>query len=120
MLIDRSPRWLVSKDRHEEALDILIKYHAEGDASAELPHVELAEIQAALKIENESRARGWGELFQTKGMRHRSLVAGALGLFVQFSGNVSAFLAGSSTARQQQQSHCSAQSEFHRDPWIRF
>ena len=85
------PTGLVSKDRHEEALQILIKYHAEGDASAELPHLELAEIQAALKIENESRARGWGELFQTKGMRHRSLVAAALGLFVQFSGNFAYF-----------------------------
>ena len=82
------PTGLVSKDRHEEALQILIKYHAEGDASAELPHLELAEIQAALKIENESRARGWGELFQTKGMRHRSLVAAALGLFVQVSGKL--------------------------------
>lgn len=109
MLIDRSPRWLVSKDRHEEALDILIKYHAEGDASAELPHVELAEIQAALKIENESRARGWGELFQTKGMRHRSLVAAALGLFVQFSGNVSAFLSSRSKGRLQPQDRCSLQ-----------
>lgn len=77
----------MSKDRSEEALAILIKYHAEGDASAELPHVELAEIQKALEIENNSRTRGWGELFQTKGMRHRSLVAAALGLFVQFSGN---------------------------------
>ncbi|KAL6709038.1 hypothetical protein ACN47E_002165 [Coniothyrium glycines] len=85
--VPESPRWLVSKDRHEEALEILIKYHAEGDASQELPHVELAEIKKALEIENESRARGWAELFQTPGMRHRSLVAVALGLFVQYSGN---------------------------------
>jgi hypothetical protein len=85
--IPESPRWLVSKDRTEEALEILIKYHAEGDAAQELPHIELAEIRKALEIENESRRRGWIELFQTSGMRHRSLVAAALGLFVQFSGN---------------------------------
>ncbi|KAH5183599.1 hypothetical protein HBH68_172220 [Parastagonospora nodorum] len=85
--VPESPRWLVSKDRSEEALEILIKYHAEGDASNELPHIEMAEIRKALELENESRKRGWAELFQTKGMRHRALIGAALGLFTQFSGN---------------------------------
>jgi sugar porter (SP) family MFS transporter len=86
-MVPESPRWLVSKDRSEEALEILIKYHAEGDASNELPHIEIAEIRKALEIENESRKRGWAELYQTRGMRHRSLIGAALGLFTQFSGN---------------------------------
>ncbi|USP81786.1 hypothetical protein yc1106_09060 [Curvularia clavata] len=85
--VPESPRWLVSKDRSEEALEILIKYHAEGDAANELPHLELAEIRKALELENESRRRGWAELFQSKGMRHRAIVAAGLGIFVQYSGN---------------------------------
>ena len=38
-------------------------------------------------MENDSRQRGWAELFQSKGMRHRALVAAGLGIFVQYSGN---------------------------------
>jgi hypothetical protein len=85
--VPESPRWLISKDRSEEALAILVKYHAEGDVTNQLPHLELAQIRTALTIENESRKRGWIELFQTPGMRRRSLIALALGLFTQFSGN---------------------------------
>lgn len=55
--------------------------------SHRLPRVEFAEIKRALEMENESRRRGWAELFQTAGMRRRSLIAAMLGMFVQFSGN---------------------------------
>jgi MFS family permease len=85
--IPESPRWLVSKDRSDEALEILIKYHAEGDRNAELPHIEMAQIKSALEVEDASRKRGWAELFQSAGMRRRSLIAAMLGLFTQFSGN---------------------------------
>ncbi|KAF2756932.1 hexose transporter-like protein [Pseudovirgaria hyperparasitica] len=85
--IPESPRWLVSKDRGEEALKILIKYHAEGDVTDRLPYAEYAEIRSALEIENTSRKRGYMELFQSRGMRRRALIAAMLGMFTQFSGN---------------------------------
>lgn len=85
--LPESPRWLTSKDRGDEALAILIKYHAEGDETHELPRAEYAQIKTALDVENESRKRGWIELFQTPGMRRRALISAMLGVFTQFSGN---------------------------------
>lgn len=86
-MIPESPRWLVAKDRQEEALELLIKIHAEGDASDPLPHAEFAEIKKALEIENAERKRGWLEVLQSPAMRRRALVSGFLGVFCQFSGN---------------------------------
>ncbi|KAF2008492.1 general substrate transporter [Aaosphaeria arxii CBS 175.79] len=92
--IPESPRWLLSKDRGEEALAILKKYHDEAGEEFAIAEIEFAQIKKALEVENESRKRGWAELFQSPGMRRRSLIGAFLGLFTQFSGNtlISAYL----------------------------
>lgn len=86
-MLPESPRWLVSKDRDDEAFAILTKYHAEGDASSELVQAEMAQIRATIKLEMENSKQSWFDLLRTKGMRRRVLVTVFLGLFTQMSGN---------------------------------
>jgi hypothetical protein len=92
--IPESPRWLLSKDRGDEALSILIKYHDEVGPDLVIAHIEFEQMKRALEMENKGRKRSWVELFQSPGMRRRSLIAAFLGLFTQFSGNtlISAYL----------------------------
>lgn len=85
--IPESPRFLISRDRHEEAFDILVKYHAEGDANSDFARAEMAEIQSTIKIELENSKQSWMDLVRTAGMRKRVLICSLLGLFTQWSGN---------------------------------
>lgn len=92
--LPESPRWLMSKGRDDEALAILKKYHDEAGPGLEISMIEFEQIRQALDLENQSRKRGWAELFQSAGMRRRSFITAFLGLFTQFSGNtlISAYL----------------------------
>lgn len=45
----KSPRFLISKDRHEEAIDILVKYHAKGDCDLVFVEAEMAQIKTTLE-----------------------------------------------------------------------
>ncbi|KAH8587111.1 lactose permease [Bisporella sp. PMI_857] len=86
-LLPESPRWLISRDRDEEAYAILVKYHAEGDTNSVLAKAEMAQIRSTIKLELENSRRSWMDMVATSGMRRRVLISCFLGLFTQMSGN---------------------------------
>ncbi|KAK1490150.1 hypothetical protein CTAM01_10819 [Colletotrichum tamarilloi] len=85
--LPESPRWLITRDRSEEAHDILIKYHAEGDRDSEFVKAEMAQMKTVITLEMEASKQSWMDLLNTAGMRRRALISSMLGLFTQWSGN---------------------------------
>ncbi|KAF2009645.1 hexose transporter-like protein [Aaosphaeria arxii CBS 175.79] len=86
-MIPESPRFLISKDRRDEAFAILVKYHAEGNPDSEFVKAEMTQIETTIKIELEHSQRSWWEMVATPGMRKRVVIGSFLGLFTQWSGN---------------------------------
>jgi hypothetical protein len=86
--IVESPRWLISKDRLDEARDIITRYHANADPTDPIVVVELEEIKEALRLENSANSSvTYASFFQTKGNRLRFFIILAVGFFSQWSGN---------------------------------
>jgi sugar porter (SP) family MFS transporter len=84
--VPESPRYLINKDRPDEARAILAKYH--GPASGpEFVQAEFDEIWQTAQLERQFGKRGWRELWSTKGNRHRFLICIALGIFANTAGN---------------------------------
>lgn len=77
--IPESPRWLIYKDRHDEAKAILTKYHGNGDPESVLVDIEYAEICQTLEHEKCMQKTNLKALVQTRPNRWRIGVVAATG-----------------------------------------
>lgn len=78
--VPKSPRWLISKHRYQEAKDVLILINPEGDADA---------LMTEIKVESESHIAG--ENIWMKKYRFPLMLAFLIAFFNQLSG-INAFL----------------------------
>jgi sugar porter (SP) family MFS transporter len=86
--VPESPRFLIAKDRQEEALEILAKYHANGNRENATVQFEFHEIRDTIKLEQAAdNSTKYVDFFKTKGNRWRLMVIISLGIFSQWSGN---------------------------------
>lgn len=83
-LLPESPRWLASKDRWDECLDILANVHAKGDQQDPEVLAEMVEIRQIVDIERDSASTYWA-LFNKKNWR-RSMVGIMTQVWQQLAG----------------------------------
>ncbi len=86
--VPESPRFLVAKDKHDKALEILAKYHGNGDENNATVQFEYREIKETIRLEMESKKNSnYSDFFKTRGNRYRLAILLSLGIFSQWSGN---------------------------------
>lgn len=66
---------------------MIVKYHGASDRDSPLVRFEMAEIEAAIEVDNLQKSLSWKVLFSTRGNRHRSFLVGILGFIMQWQGN---------------------------------
>ncbi|KAL1972268.1 hypothetical protein VTN31DRAFT_7487 [Thermomyces dupontii] len=83
-----SPRWYISKERYDDALNVLAKYHANGDVNHPTVQFEYQEIKATIRMEFEAKKNSsYLDFIKTRGNRYRLALLVSLGVISQYSGN---------------------------------
>lgn len=86
--VPESPRYLVNKERHQEALHILTKWHAGGNPHNATVQFEFREIRETIRIQKETESTtSYRDFLRTRGNRWRLLIIVSLGVISQYSGN---------------------------------
>ncbi|PSN65076.1 MFS lactose permease-like protein [Corynespora cassiicola Philippines] len=88
MFFPETPRWLLSKDRREEAIAVMAKYHGDGDENSPLVQLQLREItEDFAKTHSDNPWWDFRELVNTKAARYRLFMVICMSFFGQWSGN---------------------------------
>lgn len=80
-----SPRWLVQKDRQEEALQTLARLHSGGNTDDPYVRAELAEIVAKIQWEKQNKPLSYAEMLFGSEARRTWLGIGVVCTVIQFS-----------------------------------
>ncbi|KAJ6098979.1 hypothetical protein N7467_000514 [Penicillium canescens] len=65
-MMPRSPRWLATQDRWEEAVAVLARLHAKGDTLDPVVLAQTTEIREKIELERQYQSSGWMELFKPR------------------------------------------------------
>ncbi|KAF2732250.1 general substrate transporter [Polyplosphaeria fusca] len=88
MFFPETPRWLISKDRLEEAIAIMAKYHGDGDPEAPIVRLQVQEICDDFAVmRNDNPWWDFRELGNTRAARYRLAMVIAMAFYGQWSGN---------------------------------
>jgi sugar porter (SP) family MFS transporter len=88
MFFPESPRWLMAKDRREEAIAIMAKYHGDGDVNAPVVQLQIHEITEDFAVtRNDNPWWDFRELGNTRAARYRIGLVVCMAFFGQWSGN---------------------------------
>ncbi|KFY75782.1 hypothetical protein V499_04254 [Pseudogymnoascus sp. VKM F-103] len=86
--IPESPRWLIAQEQPEKALEILAKFHANGDRNDATVQFEYHEMKETITMEYQAKANSsYLDFFKTRGNRYRLMILVSLGIISQYSGN---------------------------------
>ena len=81
----KSPRWLASKDRWEEAITVLARLHGRGDVNHPKVLAEYQEIEEALRLQREEAKSDWRALSEPR-MLKRVILGMSIQMWSQLCG----------------------------------